>query len=217
MYKYILFDFDGTVFNTGEGITKSVRYALNKHGIDAPLEELNCFIGPPLLDMFMSHCGFDRETAEQAVHDFRERYVPIGAYESEPYPGIHELLDKIRARGMHTGIATSKPEALARMLLERAGLFESFEVICGSTPGVADDAKWQVVRRAMDALAAVEAETVLIGDTKFDVEGAKLCGIDCIGVSYGFAADGELEAAGATAIAADMDELSDILLLPNSK
>ena len=92
MYKYILFDFDGTVFATEEGVTKSVRYAINKIGLDAPLSELRCFVGPPLTEKFMEHFGFSPETAEQAVADFRERYIPIGLYECSLSPGSGSLL-----------------------------------------------------------------------------------------------------------------------------
>ena len=88
----VLFDFDGTVFDTVEGITKSIQYALRKHGRDAELEDLRCFAGPPLVDKFMEVYGVTKEEAEQLVTDFRERYVPIGVYESTPFPGIRELL-----------------------------------------------------------------------------------------------------------------------------
>ena len=97
MYRYVLFDFDGTVFDTLEGITKSVRYAINKVGMDAPLSELKCFAGPPLLEMFEERFGFTPEEASQAVRDFRERYVPIGVYESRVFPGVKELLRELRA------------------------------------------------------------------------------------------------------------------------
>ena len=110
MYDCILFDFDGTVFDTVEGITKSVRYALNKVGIDAELESLRCFAGPPLVDKFMEVYGFDRAAAEQATLDFRERYNPIGLNECCVFPGIKELLEKLHAAGKTVGLATSKPQ-----------------------------------------------------------------------------------------------------------
>ena len=87
MFKYILFDFDGTVFDTVEGITKSVRYAINLRGMDAELGSLRCFAGPPLVDMFMEHFGFTQEEAEQATADFRVRYEPTGLHECCVFPG----------------------------------------------------------------------------------------------------------------------------------
>ena len=196
----LLFDFDGTVFDTVEGITKSIQYALRKHGRDAELEELRCFAGPPLVDKFMEVYEVSKEEAEQLVTDFRERYVPIGVYESSPFPGIRELLEAVRAAGKKTAIATSKPQALAELLLQRAGLRNLFDVVVGSGGGVNNDAKWQIVNRAMELCGSKPEDCVLVGDTKYDVEGAKKCGIPCIGVRWGYAAEGELETAGAAAI-----------------
>ncbi len=211
MYKNILFDFDGTVFDTVEGITKSAQYALKKQGIEASLEQLRCFAGPPLVDKFMEVYGFDRETAEQATRNFKERYVPIGVHECRVFPGIKQLLQALRDRGFKTGIATSKPQVLAEQLLAQEDMTELFMVICGSGSDGNNSAKWQVLKRAMEELGASPEDSVLVGDTKYDVEGAKLCGVPCIGVAYGYAAPGELEQAGALAIARDMDELLEML------
>ena len=207
----LLFDFDGTVFDTVEGITKSIQYALRKHGRDAELEELRCFAGPPLVDKFMEVYEVSKEEAEQLVTDFRERYVPIGVYESSPFPGIRELLEAVRAVGKKTAIATSKPQALAELLLQRAGLRNLFDVVGGSGGGVNNDAKWQIVTRAMELCGSKPEDCVLVGDTKYDVEGAKKCGIPCIGVRWGYAAEGELEAAGAAAIVETPEEIERIM------
>ena len=212
MFDCILFDFDGTVFDTVEGITKSVRYALNKVGLDAELESLRCFAGPPLADKFMEVYGFDRAAAEQAVRDYRERYRPIGMNECCVFPGIKELLEKLRAAGKTVGIATSKPQELAEELLRRENMLDLFQVICGSCPDGNDSAKWQVVQRAMELCGAVKENTILVGDTKYDVAGAHKVGIACVGVRYGYAAEGELEAAGADAIVEDLPELESFLL-----
>ncbi len=211
MYETILFDFDGTVFDTIEGITKSLQYALRKHGVEAKPAELRCFAGPPLIDMLLERYPFSREESEQIVADFRERYQPIGLYECRVFPGIGDLLEHLRAAGKKLGLATSKPEHLARRLLEREGLLDHFDVICG-TLGDGNDAKWQVVERAMGILGSARESTVLIGDTKWDVAGAHRCGIPCIGVGYGYAAPGELEAAGVDGQAADMQALEGMLL-----
>lgn len=212
MYKYVLFDFDGTVFDTVEGITKCVRYAINKVGMDAPLDELRCFAGPPLGDMFMEKFGFDRKTSEQAIVDFRERYLPIGLYESCVFPGIADLLRELKDAGCRLAIATSKPQPLAEELLTREGIIGLFAAISGSDPSGGDDSKQAVTMRAMELLGAAPEKTVLVGDTKYDVIGAHQCGIKCIGVRYGYAAEGELESAGADHIAADMKEIKTIVL-----
>lgn len=212
MYRYLFFDFDGTLYDTVEGITRCVQYALRKRGMDAPLDSLRCFAGPPLDDMFMEKFGFTREDAEQAVRDFRERYVPIGLYESRPFPGLKDLLRDLHAAGYRLAVTTSKPQVLAEELLRREDLHDLFDCICGAAEGGEGNAKWQVLRRAMERLHAPEGESVLIGDTKYDVAGAKRCGIPCIGVGYGYAAEGELEQAGADAVAADLDALRGMLL-----
>ena len=154
MFQTVLFDFDGTVFDTVDGITKSIQFALSKHGKDTELEELRCFAGPPLVDKFMEVYGVTQEEAEQLVVDFRERYRPIGIYESAPFPGIRELAEKLHAAGKKVGIATSKPQSMAELLLERHGLSGCFDAVCGSEPGLNNNAKWEVVLRAMQACGA---------------------------------------------------------------
>ena len=120
-------------------------------------------------------------------------------------------MQALRDRGFKIGIATSKPQVLAEQLLAQEDMTELFMAICGSNSDGNNSAKWQVLKRAMDELGAVPEDSVLVGDTKYDVEGAKLCGVPCIGVAYGYAAPGELEQAGAVAIAKDMDELLEML------
>ena len=212
MYQTILFDFDGTVFDTVEGITKSVRFALRRQGRDAELSSLKRFAGPPLQYSFQEYIGLSEEETARAVADFRERYVPVGVYESRPFPGIGELLDALRAAGKTLGIATSKPQPLAEELLERSGLREKFDVVRGSNPTVVDNEKWEVLSWAMADCGAEPETTVLVGDTRFDAEGARRCGTPCIGVRWGYAAEGELRAAGVNVIAEDMEELKMILL-----
>ena len=212
MYDYILFDFDGTVYDTVEGITKCVRYALNKHGWDAELKDLRCFAGPPLDEMFMEKYGVTREMGLQMAEEFRERYKPIGVFESRPFEGVRELLITLRAAGKKTAVATSKPQHLAEQLLERSDMRALFDAVCGSEPTGGGNAKWQVTQRALEALGADKARSVLIGDTKYDVAGAGRVGIPCIGVRYGYAAPGEMEEAGAIAMAADTEELLSLLL-----
>lgn len=212
MVQNILFDFDGTVFDTVEGITKSAQYALRKQGIEAELTALRCFAGPPLVDKFMEVYGFDRERAEQATRDFKERYNSIGVKECRVFPGIRDVLEALIAAGARVGIATSKPQNLAEQLLAGENMLGLFQVICGSEAKGNNNAKWQVLQRAMDALGARPEDSILVGDTKYDVEGAKRCGVPCLGVRYGYAAEGELEAAGAVAIVDDMAGLKAWLL-----
>lgn len=210
----VLFDFDGTVFDTVEGITRSIQYALRKHGREEPLDRLRCFAGPPLVDKFMEVFGVDEAEAEALVTDFRERYVPIGVYESRPFPGIRALLDKLRAAGLTLGIATSKPQNMAELLLERSGLKECFDVVVGSSPSLNNEKKADIVRKAMAQSGGRPENTVLVGDTKYDALGAAQCGIPCVGVAWGYAEPGELEAAGALCVVPDPEALARLLTEP---
>lgn len=211
MSKYILFDFDGTLYDTVEGIEKSAQYALQKLGVSAPLEELRCFAGPPLVDKFMEMYGFSHEKAWEARGLFQERYIPIGVYESRPFPGILEFLSALKKRGLTLAVATSKPLELAEQLLRSAGMREYFAVVRGSTLGGNNNSKQAVVEGVIADLGAEKDDCVLVGDTKYDVAGAHAAGIACIGVRYGYAAPGELEEAGADAIAEDLCELEKML------
>ena len=211
MFHTILFDFDGTLYDTVEGIAKSAQYALEKLGISAGLEELRCFAGPPLVDIFMESFDLSREQAWEARGLFQERYLPVGVYESRPFPGMTAFLAALRAAGLTLAVATSKPQELAEQLLQRAGMREFFSVVRGSRMDGNNNAKSEIVGMVIDALGAEKSDCVLIGDTKYDVAGAHAAGLRCIGVRYGYAAPGELEEAGADAIAEDLSELQKLL------
>ena len=211
MFQYILFDFDGTLYDTVEGIAKSAQYALEKLGISADLEELRCFAGPPLVDIFMEKFDLSHEKAWEARGLFQERYLPLGVYESRPFPGMTEFLASLREAGLTLAVATSKPQQLCELLLDRAGMREFFSVVRGSRMDGNNNSKREIVELVIEDLGAEKDECVLIGDTKYDVAGAHAAGIACIGVRYGFAAPGELEAAGADAIAEDLEELRNML------
>ena len=155
--------------------------------------------------------GFPEKDALEMVRVFRERYSPIGLYESAPFPGIKELLLSLKAAGLVTGVATSKPQNMAEELIGRSGLTDCFDIVVGSFIGPNNDKKWEILTRAMEALGASKEDTVLVGDTKYDVAGAKICGIPSIGVRWGYASPGELEEAGADVIFDSMKELEEFL------
>ncbi len=211
-YQTILFDFDGTVFDTVEGITKSIHYALEKHGIRSEINELRQFAGPPLVEKFIEVYGVSWEEAEQLVLDFRERYTPIGVFESAPFNGIREMLETLGNAGLCLCIATSKPQEPTELLLRRSGLEKYFRYVIGSREGINDQSKAQIVDSVIRKCGCERRKTVLIGDTKYDVFGAGECGIDCIGVGWGYAAEGELEKAGAIAVVKDVASLQKMLL-----
>ena len=213
MDRILLFDLDGTLTDSREGIVRSVRYALEKRNRPIPPEDILLrFIGPPLEDSFRRYCGLTGEEAEEAVRLYRERYAPIGLYENRPAPGLADYCRRWKAEGCRLALASSKPEHLCEKVCARFGFAESLEVIAGSQPG-AGMTKADVIRLAMERLGLTEAEkrrTVMIGDRRFDAEGAAECGLPCVGVEFfGYAGPGELQAAGAAAVvrtAAELDQ-----------
>jgi len=216
MYRYILFDLDGTLTDSKEGIFNCLRYALEKMGRPVPPEEeLFKFIGPPLQDSYMRFCGMTQEEAVEGLRLFRERYTPIGKFENTPAPGAAELCARLKARGYRLALASSKPEEMCVAICERFGFAQSLETIVGSAPG--DDwEKADVIREAMRRMGLTKQDRpaiLMVGDRKFDVLGAKECGLDCAGVEFfGYADPGELEAAGAVAVVQTVEALEEFIL-----
>ena len=216
MYHYIFFDLDGTLTDSKEGIFKSVRYALEKLGRPVPGDDiLTLFVGPPLADSFMNFCGMTRPEADEAVRIFRERYAVKGLFENAAVPGGPELLRRLKERGYVLALASSKPESLCVPICERFGFTPSLAVVTGSPP-VGDWTKADVIRETMRRLGLTEEqkpEILMVGDRKFDVLGAKECGIDCAGVEFfGYAAPGELAESGAVAVVRTPEELERFIL-----
>ena len=216
MYQYIFFDLDGTLTDSKEGILNSLRYAFEKMGEPAPDEEtLTRFIGPPLQDCFEQFCGFDRARVLRAIELFRERYEPIGRFENAAAPGLPELCAELREKGYVMALASSKPEKLCLEICGQFGYIPFFSAIVGSPP-VGDWGKEEIIREAFRRLGLPEEKKpsiLMVGDRKFDVEGAAGCGIDCVGVEFfGYAAPGELEQAGAVAVVKNAAELRRFIL-----
>lgn len=211
MKKYILFDFDGTVFDSAEGITKSVQYALGKMGITAEPDELMCFAGPPLEDMFMQRYGGDLQQAKHFVELYRERYTPIGWEECSPYPGMTELMPRLKEKGARLAFATSKPRHFAEKILKKFGMEQYFDLVCGAELDGTRGRKWEVIEYALEQFGASPDEVIMVGDRKYDVEGAMRCGVECVGVRFGYAEPDELETAGAVFVADSADELFEYL------
>lgn len=223
MYHYILFDLDGTLTDPKQGITGCVQYALRKLGMEPPdADALEPFIGPPLMDSFREFCGFDEETGAKAVAYYRERYAVDGLFENEAYPGIVQMLARLQAAGCHLAVASSKPEVFVKKILERFEMLPYFEVAVGSELDGSRVRKEEVVAEALrqllgeDALmqdaSGRKADVAMVGDRKFDVQGARMFGLTSIAVTYGYAAEGELEEAGADAIVDSVEELEYRLL-----
>jgi phosphoglycolate phosphatase len=200
-YDVILFDLDGTLTDSAEGIVNSVVYALERKGVPyGSKQELRRFVGPPLQASFCDFCGFSEEEAKDAVRVFREYFTEKGIYENSVYAGVPEMLGDLCESGLTLAVATSKPEAFAGQILARFGLEKYFTVIAGASMDGTD--KPTVIRQALSRLGKEPSRRILmVGDREHDVLGAKEVGISSLGVLYGYGSEEELSEAGADHIA----------------
>ncbi len=214
MYRYILFDLDGTLTDSREGILHCVREAIQSYGDPLPPEEtLLRFIGPPLQDSFVRFCGYSPEKAAEAVERFRLVYEPVGQYENRAAPGMAEVMGRLKEQGRVLALASSKPQNLCDSICRRFGFTPHLSALVGSPPH-GDWEKEDVVREAMRQLGVTDpSQALMVGDRKFDVLGARACGVDCAGVEFfGYAPPGELQEAGAVAVVSTPEELEKFIL-----
>lgn len=198
--KAVLFDLDGTLTDSGEGIINCAQMTLERFGLPVPSrEEMRVFVGPPLAETFAKY-GVPADRTEEAIAIFRSRYLPIGKFENHPYPGIRELLEALKAQGHQLYVATSKPEATAVEVLEHFDLAKYFDRICGATFDQSRTSKSDVIAFLLQAEGMAD-DAVMVGDTAFDVTGAAAHGIATIGVSWGYGTVEDMQKAGAVAIA----------------
>jgi phosphoglycolate phosphatase len=213
-YEVIIFDLDGTLSNSGEGITRSAQYALSKLGIkEDNLDDLKHFVGPPLKEAFMEYYHLSDEMSEKAVTLYRERYVPVGIYETSLYPGIVELLTELKNAGKYLAIATSKPQPMAEEVLRYLKIYNFFDKIMGADVIGPKQSKRSVLEALFEEMEIKDkTKYVMIGDTKFDIIGANLVGVDSIGVSYGYGDKEEMLALGALYVADCTSKIKKFLL-----
>lgn len=217
MKNYLLFDLDGTLTDPKEGICTCVQYALASFGIEEPdIDKLTPFIGPPLKDSFMQFYDMDEQQAESAVAKYRERFQDQGIFENRLYEGIPKMLETLNSKGMFLAVASSKPTVFVERILEHFEIKKYFKVIVGSELDGTRTKKEEVVDEALCQLFGdkpVEKEKVyMIGDRRFDVEGARAIGVDSVGVTYGYGDMEELREAKADYIVRSVEELQRFLL-----
>jgi len=208
----VLLDLDGTLTDPYDGITRSVTYTLDGLGLPR-LEErqLRSFIGPPLQDQFAA-LGLDEGDVGRAVELYRERFRDHGLYENRVYEGVPEALAALAAVPLRLAVATSKPTPFAQRIVEHFGLDAHLDVVAGATLDGSRRTKADVIRFALTALAADPADAVMVGDRAQDVAGARALGLPSIGVTWGYAEPGELEAAGADQVVGTPQELVNALV-----
>ncbi len=217
MKNYILFDLDGTLTDPKVGICTSAQYALADQGIVVEnIDDLTAFIGPPLQYSFQKFYGMDEEQTARAVAKFRERMHSVGKFENEIYPGIPEMLQKLKAQGFHLAVASSKTEDMVKEILEHFGIDRYFEAIVGSDPKAMDSSKEDVINDTLNRLfhyrMIKKASVIMVGDRCFDVDAAKEVGLASVAVSYGYAPEGELEESQPDYIVSTVEELEKLLL-----
>jgi len=206
--KCVIFDLDGTLTRSEEGIWNCVRYAAEKMGFPVPdAEMLRKFIGPPLLYSFQTYMGLSEEKAREAIVTYRERYVKVGLFENRVFPGVRRLLRMLKEQGCWVGIATGKPQSPSERIVAHFGLDKYIDRVVGPT----GDHGAEKADLIAAALPEEYGEAWMVGDRKFDVEGALAVGIKGLGVGYGYGSEEELRAAGCHAYAATVQEAIDIL------
>ena len=213
-YKVILFDLDGTLSDPKEGITKSVQYALQAMGIEEPdIDNLECFIGPPLHVSFAEHYHFDEANIKAAVELYRKRFKEKGMFENKLYPDIPLLLKLLKDQGSTLVVATSKPTDFAEQILKYFKIDHYFELIAGSNLDGTRASKTEIIQYIIEQYGEQDlGNFVMIGDRKHDIIGARNTGIDSIGVAYGYGSLEELIHSNPTYIVKNVNQLNDLLM-----
>ena len=213
-YKYdaVLFDFDGTIADTGRGIFSSIQYAVECLGFE-PLDNatLRRFIGPPIYDSFKRELGLDEEKSDFAVKKYREKYAEKGIYEFELYDGILPLMKTLHERGIKVGIASSKPQNFLIRIVDFLNVGELIDFISAPSADDTPQSKTSLINNAAEALNIGKDKILMVGDRYFDIDGANGAGVESIGVTFGYGSEAELKKSGATFIAGCADEISKII------
>jgi phosphoglycolate phosphatase len=212
MYKLVLFDLDGTLTQSEFGIFSSVQYALEKFGIhETEAKNLRRFIGPPLYVSFSEFYGLDGEDGELAVKYYRSVYEKDGYKEAPVYDGVKELLASLKDEGKTLMVVTSKPQEMAERVIEHVGVASYFDAIVGPGREMNSPSKKELITKALGIAGSDGSDAIMVGDRKFDIEGACGAGIDSIGVLYGYGSREELEAAGSTYIVDTPDQVLSLI------
>ncbi len=213
-YKAVIFDFDGTVADTGRGVRNAIKYALKEFNIPVGDEKkLDYFIGPPLYEGFSHVYGVDEKTSEKLVDTYRIYYAKQGVFECDPYPGILELLNDLKSAGVKLAVASSKPKHFLDVVVSYIGADKYFDFIVGPELTNHEANKTQLIISACEKLGVDPDKSVaMIGDRFYDIEGANGAGVTSIGVEFGYGEKSELEKYKADFIVSDVNGLKDILL-----
>ena len=207
----ILFDLDGTLTDSMEGVIRSVQYMQEKMGMRVwEFDELRFIVGPPLIESFTKELAMELPKAEKAVEVFRERYTTVGLFENKVFPGIMEMLEELKKKGKRMAVATSKKEDQAVRILEHFGIAPYLEVIGGDAREIGRDTKAKVIEYVLETMGAAKDDVIMVGDRKFDIIGAHALGLPCIAVEWGYGDREEFEAHDADIIAATTEDVANL-------
>lgn len=213
MYKSVIFDFDGTICDTGEGVKKSAKYALDAFNIPSDdWQTLDCFIGPPLLVTFQEQFNQSAADADLLVQKFRERYTNTGIYECELYNGINQLLINLKDDGMKIGIASSKPQVFVETLLNKFAIAKYFDSVCATSFAADCESKQNIIARCLKELETEPKDALMVGDRFYDIDGAKADMVDGAGVLWGYGSKFEFIECGAKYIVDKVEDIESIAL-----
>lgn len=219
MLKYVLFDLDGTLTESGPGIMNAAKIALNHFGIEENnVENLHKFVGPPLTESFGQRYGMNEADTQEAIAVFRKYYNVTGIYENSVFEGIQEMLQQLKSNGLLLSIASSKPRPMIDIVVDHFDIRKYFDVIVGCELDGTRSQKKEVVDEVIRLFGelsgddAVLEHSIMVGDRMYDVNGARECGFECIGVTYGYGTRQELQEAGAAYIVDSVNELGEKLL-----
>lgn len=216
-YKYVLFDLDGTISESAGGIRKSLEHAITALGKPLPnLDDYTLYIGPPLIDTFRNVCHFSEEDSQKGVELYRSFYDEKGKYINNLYDGIKDVLIKLKENGAKIAVCSSKYEKFAEEIVANLGVSDCFDAVCGSTLDGSRKDKKDLISYAVKSLGrdfnSEMENTVMLGDTYFDARGARQCGVDFIGVEYGYGSIQAMKDEGAEVFAKTPADILPLLI-----
>ncbi|MBD5130992.1 MAG: HAD family hydrolase [Clostridiales bacterium] len=212
MFDYILFDLDGTLTDSFDGVGNSILYAMKKLGRTLPdKQSLRWCLGPPIKESFLKLVDGDEKAANEGVRLYREYYSDRGLFENRVYDGIPEVLSELQDMGKRLIVATSKPEVFSKRILEKFKLSQYFNFVAAASLDSSRTQKYQVIDYAITEKRLTISKTVMVGDRHHDIDGANMYGIKSIGVLYGYGTEEELESAGADFIAPTPNDIVEII------
>jgi len=214
-FDAVLFDFDGTVADTGEGVFLCVRHAIEVHGLKQPSDsEIRRFIGPPMIVSYRTlYPQLCDDEIQSLMQSYREKYAEVGLYKYKLYDGITELLRKLNEAGIKTAVASSKPQEALTNIIKVSGIDKYFDCIVGADKNYTDSDKATIIEEAIRRTEVTDRSRVLmVGDRKYDIVGAHKAGVACAAVLFGYGSREEFDEYKADYIVESFKEVENLVI-----